>query len=424
MDYDEETTVLVSLLPEADQDEQQSSVKAVPAIITANNRQNTFYCRYCSPPVCIAVLTILAFYGMFHTSQYLEADTERTVLKGCSSFLSSAPSYVPPPGTKIILFWNKFFGESNPYVHDKLAACRERGCFLTEDRRYLSRAGAVIFHVRDLDANDLPPCRDPHQRYVFFLLESPEHTGIKLAQRPWPGFFNLTWTYRRDSDVYAATYLEQFRPPVWTDRNASRELLRGKVDRALIYSSNCNTPSRREVYIKKLGEKFPVDVVGACGRMGCPKSEQTTCDETGKYKFYLAFENSICKDYLTEKVIRPLNRGTVPIVRPAPTSAYSQLLPPNSYIDATAFASPHDLAAHLWRVARNITLYEEYYEWKFDPQYAELPPAVTAANTSMCRLCEILHDSQFPSKQYDDLEGWWVRNAGCKSGKSLEYANL
>ena len=35
---------------------------------------------------------------------------------------------------------------------------------------------------------------------------------------------------------------------------------------------------------------------------------------TGKYKFTLAMENAICDDYITEKVWRPLEAGSVPII--------------------------------------------------------------------------------------------------------------
>ena len=32
------------------------------------------------------------------------------------------------------------------------------------------------------------------------------------------------------------------------------------------------------------------------------------------YKFYLAFENSLCQDYITEKFFQAANAGVVPIV--------------------------------------------------------------------------------------------------------------
>lgn len=38
-----------------------------------------------------------------------------------------------------------------------------------------------------------------------------------------------------------------------------------------------------------------------------------------KYKFIIAFENSICDDYITEKLWRPLIVGSVPIYLGSPT---------------------------------------------------------------------------------------------------------
>ena len=32
-----------------------------------------------------------------------------------------------------------------------------------------------------------------------------------------------------------------------------------------------------------------------------------------KYKFHLAFENSICDDYITEKFVRPFHLGSIPV---------------------------------------------------------------------------------------------------------------
>lgn len=37
-----------------------------------------------------------------------------------------------------------------------------------------------------------------------------------------------------------------------------------------------------------------------------------------RYKFVIAYENSVCNDYITEKLWRPLNLGVVPIYFGAP----------------------------------------------------------------------------------------------------------
>jgi len=56
------------------------------------------------------------------------------------------------------------------------------------------------------------------------------------------------------------------------------------------------------------------------------------------YKFYLAFENSICPDYVTEKLFNTLLFTTVPIVYGG--ADYEAIgAPPNSYIDVRNFTS-------------------------------------------------------------------------------------
>jgi len=48
---------------------------------------------------------------------------------------------------------------------------------------------------------------------------------------------------------------------------------------------------------------FKVDIYGKCGSHECPRTQSDECFKTieQNYKFYLAFENSNCKDYITEK---------------------------------------------------------------------------------------------------------------------------
>ena len=51
-----------------------------------------------------------------------------------------------------------------------------------------------------------------------------------------------------------------------------------------------------------------VDVYGKCGKFSCSRADTDECYHMleQKYKFYLAFENSLCKDYVTEKLFNIL----------------------------------------------------------------------------------------------------------------------
>jgi alpha-1,3-fucosyltransferase len=55
-------------------------------------------------------------------------------------------------------------------------------------------------------------------------------------------------------------------------------------------------------------------------------------EETAKnYKFYLSFENSVCRDYISEKFWKALNNNIVPVVLGG--ADYSRVAPPKSYIN-------------------------------------------------------------------------------------------
>ena len=53
------------------------------------------------------------------------------------------------------------------------------------------------------------------------------------------------------------------------------------------------------------------------------------------YKFYIAFENSICRDYVTEKFYNTLLFNTVPIVYSG--ANFSAIAPKGSYINIHDF---------------------------------------------------------------------------------------
>ena len=56
----------------------------------------------------------------------------------------------------------------------------------------------LVYHIAEINIKDLPKIH-PNQMNVFFNQESPYH-GIQYKYVP-PNFFNITMTYRSDSDV-------------------------------------------------------------------------------------------------------------------------------------------------------------------------------------------------------------------------------
>jgi glycoprotein 3-alpha-L-fucosyltransferase len=69
--------------------------------------------------------------------------------------------------------------------------------------------------------------------------------------------------------------------------------------------SNCNDRNGRQQYAHELQKHIPVDIYGKCGTKKCPRYTDTCYEMLDRdYKFYLAFENANCKDYITEKLFR------------------------------------------------------------------------------------------------------------------------
>jgi alpha-1,3-fucosyltransferase len=338
----------------------------------------------------------------------------------------------------VILYWTKYF-EYNDFevglgrTPFTTAQCPpELGtCWTTTDRGLLNRSQAVIFHARDLDPDDLPPpgWRHPHQQFIFFNYESPVHTDLAKLRLYFNNYFNRTMTYRRDSDVVSLHPYGRLkcRPssgdsgrclnfprfssfekmnqttPGWAEEEEFRMDLTQKKRTAAWFVSNCVTDSRRESLVRNLSLFIPVDIYGEChGGHQCRNRPE--CDRmlSRHYRFYLSFENSLCPDYVTEKLYRALAHDTVPVVYGG--ADYSLYLPAGSYVDARDFESPQSLADHLKKLMSDDRLYLKHFTWRRN--YVVDP----APLDGWCQLCRLLshQPSAMETKTYPDIAAWWA----------------
>ncbi|VDP60232.1 unnamed protein product [Heligmosomoides polygyrus] len=140
-------------------------------------------------------------------------------------------------------------------------------------------------------------------------------------------------------------------------------LVNAKSKGAAWFVSHCGTNSHREAYVDELKNYFPVDIYGRCGSLKCDRGGACEKMLDVDYHFYIAFENSICKDYITEKLWNQgYLRDVVPLV--LKRSIVEPFVPPNSFIAADDFSDPKDLAAHLHYLMNNKTAYAEYFSWR------------------------------------------------------------
>ena len=129
------------------------------------------------------------------------------------------------------------------------------------------------------------------------------------------------------------------------------------------------------------------------------------------YKFYLAFENSNCKDYVTEKFFtNALQNGVVPIVMGASVEEYAAIAPPHSFLHVDQFDSPAALAEYLKLLDRDDNLYNEFFQWRTKGEWLR--------TRFFCRVCSVLHyhQEQGPSKGVEGGWGqWWQGKGVCRA---------
>ena len=88
------------------------------------------------------------------------------------------------------------------------------------------------------------------------------------------------------------------------------------------------------------------------------------CGMEDKYKFYLAFENGLCPDYVTEKFFEffKYRYNVIPVVYNGADMA--SIAPPHSYISVRDYSSVEHLAQYLSIVSSNDTLFASYFWWR------------------------------------------------------------
>lgn len=135
----------------------------------------------------------------------------------------------------------------------------------------------------------------------MFVTESAYYTKYNID----PGEIDWTATYRHDSHIvvpYARwAYYNSLETQV---EHLNQSYAKNKTKQVAMIISNCDTDNNRLEYANKLGEYISVDIYGKCGQIKTIKVNRPDVffqTLNRDYKFYLAFENSNCIDYVTEQ---------------------------------------------------------------------------------------------------------------------------
>ncbi|XP_038058252.1 glycoprotein 3-alpha-L-fucosyltransferase A-like isoform X2 [Patiria miniata] len=206
----------------------------------------------------------------------------------------------------------------------------------------------------------------PTQTAVLYSMESPLRVH-KWIHRVGDLKYHVDLTYLPSADIsvpYAYYQPGSFENTFERKANYAE----GKTGLIAWMGSNCAKEVfwPRMEFIEELGRHLPLDTYGKCGKLTCLPRLSTKCvNLIGTYKFYLALENSECRDYITEKFwVSCLLNGVVPVVYGAPKEDFERLAPPNSYIHVSDFKSVEELATYILKVDQSDELYNKFFEWR------------------------------------------------------------
>ncbi|ELT91825.1 hypothetical protein CAPTEDRAFT_190219, partial [Capitella teleta] len=205
---------------------------------------------------------------------------------------------------------------------------------------YLTTGDAVIFRPFRIHRWINPPTHHPpNQKWIFHEVESASRAWKprRRAMSFWNSF-NASILYTKGADItYSVDAFQCKIDPEYKNKLPfDFTYIKNKTGGVLWIASNCRDTSGREYYIEEMQKSIHIDVYGRCGRgRVCGKywDLRLNCLERfiGTYKFYLAFENSFCTDYYTEKLTRLIGVDTIPVVMGLVN--YSSILTPGTFID-------------------------------------------------------------------------------------------
>ncbi|XP_055585699.1 alpha-(1,3)-fucosyltransferase C-like [Uranotaenia lowii] len=349
--------------------------------------------------------------------------------------------------TKYILFYTNFWHYINWRLPSETVGpeyfrqnnCPVTDCWATTNRKLLVELtdyDVLVFHMTEswIQSGMMqgPAVRSPKQIYVAATAESPPYI-LRMVEND-VDFYNWTMSYRLDSDIrwYYLKFISlksglQVSPtedPRWEPWNNSyrNELLLAKTDKktkiGAQFSSKCVSFSNRETLIERIRKLMEIDVYGKCGDLQCPRRSEE-CDKMleDNYWFYFAFENSLCKDYISEKLYRSMRQFIVPVVFGG--ADYAKFAPPHSYINVEDFESVEKLVEYLQYLVKNPVGYVKYFWWR---EHYKVVDTAEIMEEPLCEMCKKLHDvdGQQKVQYYRNIKAWWFAEV-CRKETKIKF---
>lgn len=270
---------------------------------------------------------------------------------------------------------------------------------MSYEKNDTAESDVIIFHGRKFPQR--LRFNRPNGQIWIFAEHEPPYRG---ASNEWQGVannsFNWTMTYNKLNTDIHLPYGEIRKIRTKADSDYTRAFKR-KTKTALLIMSHCNSPSNRMEYINILRRFIDVDVLGGCGtKWECGRHlVHDDCFQImNKYKFYLAFENSFCQNYFTEKVFENFNYDTIMVTRGGKNGEANKLLPTGTFISTDNFNNASELGMYLKNMTTetyiNMLIHkDEYFSIGYQSMF----------HSAMCEICRRLNNIGTYTKEIHDI---------------------
>ncbi|CAK1589039.1 unnamed protein product [Parnassius mnemosyne] len=340
-----------------------------------------------------------------------------------------------PTDLKYILFWRLETNRKGYYfkkLPDLLEGqamfinqkCKYINCFITYNNSILhgnsKNFDAVVFNIKeifDVKREEIELTRSPEQKYIFNSMDS---AAIFPVCFPYlDNFFNLTWTYRFDSDIpqpffdiydYNNNLVGPKQQMNWIidmkHTNRYKNVIHNKTKAVAWIVNKCRSRRKHFQLVTDIGRElnsynYSLDLYGKCGGTKCPGDNILSCYEIieKSYYFQLVLEDTTSEDHVTERMGRAMMQTAIPIVQGG--LEYASYLPPGSYINMKNLTIK-ELGAIIDYLIHNPKYYAYFFDWKSYYYYTIRP------KDYVCDLCAYLNEDIGHSKKtYKKFRKWW-----------------
>ena len=278
----------------------------------------------------------------------------------------------------------------------RLSTCKKYTCRL--DRGGLDTTGAdlLCFNHDSVDQFFTPPYKS-RDTVAIFISGEPQTHIYKANRTKWDGYFNYSAVHTTETDGTFASFRHEIKRRLSLVKIDAYKKLKLRRPRALWFVSHCShrwkqhsVLSGRAEYVQELTKYIDVDVYtrhDSCRKQLKGLIKKGPEPKLQSYPFYLSFESTLCKDYISEKFWKVLEGSgpTIPIALGGISiDEYNTVAPPNSFIHVKNFSSPSSLASHLRYILKRKEDFNYYHQWR-SKYYLKKKDNIYTGNSSLIK---------------------------------------